>query len=168
MTAVALTPDWTGVDPPAFERVFSNALRIQISSMFAFLTSQVVDISVFFLLKKATGNRMLWLRATGSTAVSQAIDTAIITGLVFGGQMTFGQYTHAVTSSYIVKLMAAIAVTPLIYGLHELLERRFKLAPVPVEVGQVVLLDAIATTLAAILEELKTQTARRPAGLGPQ
>jgi len=133
--SVALSPDWTGVDPPAFERVFSNALRIQISSMFAFLTAQVIDISVFFLLKKATGNRMLWLRATGSTAVSQIIDTALITALVFGEKMTTAEYVKAVTSSYEVKLLAAVAVTPIIYALHELLEKRYRLAPVSAEVA---------------------------------
>jgi queuosine precursor transporter len=130
----ALAPDWDGVNPPAFERVFSNALRIQVSSMFAFLLSQVVDISVFFLLKKATGDRMLWLRATGSTAVSQIIDTAVITALVFGEKMTMAEYVKAVTSSYEVKLMAAIVVTPLIYVLHEVLEKRFRLAPARADV----------------------------------
>jgi len=132
--SVATQPDWTGVDPASFDRVFSNALRIQISSMFAFLLSNVVDISVFFVLKKATGNRALWLRATGSTMVSQAIDTAVITALAFGDKMTFPDYARTVLSSYEVKVLAAVAVTPIIYGVHELLERRFGLAPAPAEV----------------------------------
>jgi len=125
---------WTGPTPESFDRVFSSALRIQVSSMAAFLIAQLVDISVFFLLKRATGNRYLWLRATGSTAVSQIIDTALITALAFGEQMTFASYTKTVVSSYEVKLFAALAVTPLIYLIHELLERRFGIPPVPAEV----------------------------------
>jgi uncharacterized integral membrane protein (TIGR00697 family) len=131
--AVATGAGWDGVNPESFDRVFSNAIRIQISSMGAFLTSQLVDISVFFLLKRLTGNRYLWLRATGSTAVSQIIDTALITALAFGEKMYFDQYVKAVVSSYEVKLFAAFAVTPIIYGLHKLLESRFGLEPAPVE-----------------------------------
>jgi uncharacterized integral membrane protein (TIGR00697 family) len=131
--SVATGSGWDGVNPESFDRVFSNAIRIQISSMGAFLTSQLIDISVFFLLKRLTGNRFLWLRATGSTAVSQVFDTALITALAFGEKMYFGEYVKAVISSYEVKLFAAFAVTPIIYGLHKLLEDRFGLEPAPAD-----------------------------------
>ncbi|MGE3547650.1 MAG: queuosine precursor transporter, partial [Kofleriaceae bacterium] len=88
---------------------------------------------VFFVLKRATGNRFLWLRATGSTAVSQLIDTTVITALAFYGTLTFEQYVTIVITSYLIKLTAAIGVTPIIYGLHSLIERKFGLEPVPVE-----------------------------------
>src|SRR5687768_13287660 len=81
--------DWTGITAREFDPVFTQATRIQLSSMAAFLTANLVDISVFFFIKRATGNRMLWLRATGSTAVSQLIDTALITALVWGEKITF-------------------------------------------------------------------------------
>ena len=116
--------------------MFTQATRIQLSSMAAFLTANLVDISVFFLIKQATGNRFLWLRATGSTAVSQLIDTALITALVFGTRITFEQYASLVATSYVVKLAAAIGVTPIIYALHELIERKFKIPPAPAEVEE--------------------------------
>jgi uncharacterized integral membrane protein (TIGR00697 family) len=97
--------------------------------MAAFLLANLVDISVFFLLKRLTGNRMLWLRATGSTAVSQLIDTIIISALVWGEKVTFEQYVTIVVTSYVVKLAAAILVTPLIYLLHAVIERRFGIEP---------------------------------------
>jgi queuosine precursor transporter len=131
--SVTKAPGWTGVTPHEFDVVFTQATRIQLSSMVAFLTANLVDISVFFLIKRATGNRMLWLRATGSTAVSQLIDTALITALVFGNKITFEQYVSFVTTSYLIKLTAAVAVTPVIYGLHVLIERKYKIPPAPIE-----------------------------------
>ena len=133
--SVTLSSGWNGVTPHEFDVVFTQATRIQLSSMVAFLTANLVDISVFFLIKKATGNRMLWLRATGSTAVSQLIDTALITALVFGTRITFEQYISFVTTSYLIKLTAAIGVTPVIYALHELIERTFKIPPAPAEIA---------------------------------
>lgn len=130
-----LKPAWTGVTPREFDVVFTQAMEIQLSSMVAFLLANLVDISVFFVLKRATGNRMLWLRATGSTAVSQLIDTAVISALVWRDKVTFDEYVTIVTTSYVVKLTAAIVVTPLIYALHALIERRFKIPPAPPEVA---------------------------------
>ncbi|MGE0868056.1 MAG: queuosine precursor transporter [Kofleriaceae bacterium] len=126
-------PAWDGVKQQHFDPVFTQGTRIQLSSMVAFLIANMIDISVFFVLKRATGNRFLWLRATGSTAVSQLIDTTVITALAFYGTLTFEQYVTIVITSYLIKLTAAIGVTPIIYGLHSLIERKFGLEPVPVE-----------------------------------
>ena len=131
--SVTLGEGWGGVTPREFDVVFTQATRIQLSSMAAFLIANLVDITVFFLIKRATGNRMLWLRATGSTAVSQLIDTAVITALVFGTKITFEQYVSLVLTSYVIKLCAAIGVTPVIYGLHAVIEKRFGIAPAPPE-----------------------------------
>jgi uncharacterized integral membrane protein (TIGR00697 family) len=130
---VTLGPSWDGVTPKEFDVIFTQARDIQIASMAAFLTANLVDIAVFFMIKKATGKRMLWLRATGSTAVSQLIDTALITGLVFYAKLTFEEYVVVVITSYLIKLTAAIGVTPIIYGLHELIEKRFKIPPASAE-----------------------------------
>jgi uncharacterized integral membrane protein (TIGR00697 family) len=118
--------------------------------MFAFLIGNMVDIAVFFFLKKATGNRMLWLRSTGSTAVSQMIDTIVISSIIWYGvhfhlgwpiitidspKVTFSQFVTIVMTSYLIKLVAAIGVTPIIYGLHELIEKYFGIHPAPAEVA---------------------------------
>jgi len=125
--------DWGGLTPAQFDPVFVGARRIQISSMFAFILANFIDISVFFMLKRVTGNRLLWLRATGSTAISQLIDTAAITALAFAEQLTFEEYVLMVVFSYVVKLCCAIGVTPIIYGLHSLIEHRFNIEPAPLE-----------------------------------
>jgi len=135
---VATTSQWDAdgnVTPKAFTAVFTQATRIQLSSMAAFLIANLVDISVFFVLKKATGNKMLWLRSTGSTAVSQLIDTFVITALAFGGKIGFDDYLTIVFTSYLIKLTAAIVVTPLIYALHELIEKKFNIHPAPADVA---------------------------------
>lgn len=129
-----LASDWTGVSPKEFEIVFTQATEIQLASMVAFLIGNLTDISVFFLIKRLTGNRMLWLRATGSTAVSQLIDTIVISGIVWHDKVTFDEYVTIVLTSYAVKLTAAIVVTPLIYVLHELIERKYGIPPAPAEV----------------------------------
>lgn len=123
------SPEWKGVNEDAFDRVFTSANRIQLSSMCAFLTAQLIDISIFFLIKKATGNRWLWLRATGSTAISQLVDTIVITSLAFGHLRTFGEIQDMIVNSYVIKLGWAIGMTPVIYAVHELLERVLKIPP---------------------------------------
>jgi uncharacterized integral membrane protein (TIGR00697 family) len=127
----------SGMTPQAFDNVFIGATFIQIASMIAFLTAQYVDIGVFFLIKRMTGQRFLWLRATGSTAVSQLIDTIVILTIAFGplsaADFGFSTLFSMITTSYLVKVVVAILVTPIIYGLHGLLERVWHLSPLPVE-----------------------------------
>ena len=130
-----LKSDWTGVSPKEFGVVFTQATQIQLASMLAFLIGNLTDISVFFLLKKMTGNRMLWLRATGSTAVSQLIDTIVISAIIWLGKVSFSTYVTIVLTSYLIKLTAAIVVTPVIYGLHEVIEKRYGIEPAEVEVA---------------------------------
>ncbi|MBA3538249.1 MAG: queuosine precursor transporter [Deltaproteobacteria bacterium] len=130
------SPAWAAegnVTPHEFHVIYTTAGQIQIASMFAFLVGNMVDISVFFALKRLTGNRFLWLRATGSTAVSQLIDTILVTAIAFGNKIDFDTYVTMVVTSYVIKLAAAIGVTPIIYGLHSLIETRFHMEPLPLE-----------------------------------
>jgi uncharacterized integral membrane protein (TIGR00697 family) len=122
----------SAITPESFANVFTSATRIQIASMIAYLTAQFVDISVFFVIKKATGERFLWLRATGSTAVSQMIDTVIVINIAFP-HLPNHVLVNIILTSYAVKLTAAIVMTPVIYALHEVLERHYKILPVPLE-----------------------------------
>jgi len=123
--------DWKGFNQESWHRVFTQAMQIQIASMFAFITSNFVDISAFFIIKKLTGNRFLWLRSTGSTAISQIIDTLVINAIlwVWNANFTISQYISICISSYGIKLVAAVAITPLLYALHALIEKRFGIAP---------------------------------------
>jgi uncharacterized integral membrane protein (TIGR00697 family) len=128
-------PSWakSNMTPFAFQNVFLNAAWIQIASLIAFLTANFVDIGVFFLIKRVTGERLLWLRATGSTAVSQLIDTVVIISIAFGQKLDGHTLLSLMVTSYVVKVTVAVLVTPVIYALHELLERAWGLHPMPAE-----------------------------------
>ena len=128
-------PNWgkENMTPFAFENVFLNASWIQFASMVAFVFANYVDIAVFFLLKKLTGQRLLWLRATGSTAISQLIDTIVILSIAFGQRLDGSTLFSIIVTSYVVKVTVAVLITPVIYALHGALERLWGLKPLPVE-----------------------------------
>jgi queuosine precursor transporter len=115
--------DWTGVNEAAFNNVFLGSMRMIGASLCAYLLSQFVDIAVFHLLKRVTSGKLLWLRATGSTAVSQLIDTVTINFVAWSGMMSVGKIVTIIYSAYGLKLMIAIGLTPLIYLCHTLVQR---------------------------------------------
>ncbi len=121
---------FSAISPESFENVFLTSNRIFAASLVAFLISQYTDIGVFHVIKKLTHNRYLWMRATGSTAVSQLIDTCVIQTLAWVGTPVQSKIPNIILTSYAVKLVVAIALTPLIYAGHSLIERGLKLEPV--------------------------------------
>jgi len=126
-------PDWTGVTDVTYDRVFAGSKRFLLASITAYLVSQLVDIAIFQFLKRRTGGKLLWLRATGSTAVSQLVDTITIQAIAWWGVLGADRIFSLILTSYLVKLTVAVGLTPLIYAGHAVLERRFDLQPVPVE-----------------------------------
>jgi len=108
------------VSTEQFEAVFGQSMWIIVGSLTAFLLSQLIDVGIFWLVRKRTGHKMIWLRATGSTVVSQLIDTFVVSGIAFllPGKITFAEYINVAFTGYIFKFMVAVAVTPLIYLSH--------------------------------------------------
>ena len=123
-------PSWTGVTEGSFANVFLGSQRMLIASLVAYLVAQFVDIGTFHLLKRATKNRLLWLRASGSTAVSQLIDTIVINTVAWSGMMSVEKIAGIVISAYTLKLFIAFALTPLVYLCHALVQRVLGLEPV--------------------------------------
>lgn len=128
--AMTRAPDWTGVNEASFNNVFLGSMRMILASLCAYLVSQFVDIGVFHLLKRVTAGRLLWLRATGSTAVSQLIDTITITVVAWSGMMSPGKIVNIIYSAYGLKLLIAVGLTPLIYLGHTLVERGLGIQPI--------------------------------------
>ena len=122
--------DWTGVNEATFSNVFLGSQRMLAASLCAYLVSQFVDIGVFHLLKRASNNKHLWLRATGSTAVSQLIDTVVITFVAWTGTLSVDQIVNIIFSAYGLKIMIAVGLTPAIYLCHELVQRGLGFEPV--------------------------------------
>ena len=112
----------------AFAVTLGQGLFIIAGSVLAFLAAQLTDVYVFQRIKRATGPRMLWLRATGSTVVSQLIDSFVVLYVAFkGGPELFGGYIEpwpwsrlfAVAAvQYGFKFTMAVALTPVIYLAH--------------------------------------------------
>jgi uncharacterized integral membrane protein (TIGR00697 family) len=118
----------SGISPVTdeqFRGVFGQSMWIIVGSIAAFLASQLVDVFVFWMIRSRTGKRMIWLRATGSTVVSQLIDTFIVTGIAFWlpGKLSFTEYINTAFTGYSAKLIIAVALTPLIYVGHALVHR---------------------------------------------
>jgi uncharacterized integral membrane protein (TIGR00697 family) len=125
-----LAPGWGGLTPGPFEAVFASGRRILLASMAAYVVAQLVDIATFHRIKLLTGPRLLWLRATGSTVVSQFIDTCIIQSLVWGEDLSVAGLVNLIVTSYLGKLLIALGLTPLIYAGHALVERVLGIPPV--------------------------------------
>jgi len=116
---------FSAVDDASYNRVFGQSLWIIVGSITAFLLSQLVDVLIFHTLRRRTGKTMLWLRSTGSTVVSQAIDSLVVLyiGLALPLGWSVHQYFNVVIPNYLVKLTLALVLTPLIYGAHWAVER---------------------------------------------
>jgi uncharacterized integral membrane protein (TIGR00697 family) len=106
----------------AFNKIFGQGQRIIIGSLTAFIIGQLVDVFVFQKLKRITGSKMLWLRATGSTLVSQFIDSFVVLFIAFYGVFTNSQIVAIGITNYIYKFIIAIALTPLIYLGHSIID----------------------------------------------
>lgn len=126
-------PSWTGVTEAGFDNVFSGSLRMIVASLSAYLVAQFADIGIFHLLRRATQGRMLWLRATGSTVVSQGIDTITIQVVAWYGKMSASDIFAIMLSSYLIKFLIAVGLTPAIYAGHALVERVLELEPQPTD-----------------------------------
>ncbi len=106
----------------AFNKVLGQGLRIIVGSLAAFLIGQLVDVFVFQKLRRVTGSRQLWLRATGSTLVSQLVDSFVVLFVAFYGVFSNEQIIAIGVTNYIYKFSVAILLTPLIYLGHSIID----------------------------------------------
>lgn len=124
--SIALNIEATSFSPvsdDAFRKVFGQSQWIIVGSIIAFLVSQLVDVYVFWFFKTITGNKHIWLRATGSTLVSQLVDTFVVQYIAFvlPGKWAFDEFLRNASWGYVFKLLVAIALIPLIYIGHHII-----------------------------------------------
>jgi uncharacterized integral membrane protein (TIGR00697 family) len=115
----------SSVTSEQFKSVFGQSQLIIVGSIAAFLVSQLIDVTIFHFVKKRTGNKMIWLRSTGSTVISQFFDSFIVLGIAFylPGIMDFKTYIISGLTGYSVKLVIAILMTPMIYLGHYVIQK---------------------------------------------
>lgn len=106
----------------AFNKILGQGQRIIIASIIAFIVAQLVDVFVFQKLRKIAKGKFLWLRATGSTIVSQFIDSFVVLFIAFYGTFTNDHIIAIGITNYIFKFVVAILLTPVIYWVHKLID----------------------------------------------
>jgi queuosine precursor transporter len=108
-----------------FRAVFGQSLWIIFGSIIAFAISQLVDVGVFWLVRHKTGGKHLWMRATGSTLVSQFIDSIVIIGIAFWlpGKVKTEEFLVVAGANYSYKMLIAVGITPLLYVGHSIIDR---------------------------------------------
>ncbi len=109
----------------AYSGIFGQGMWIIAGSLVAFLVSQLVDVLVFHKIKKITGDKKMWLRATGSTLVSQLIDSFVVLTIAFkiGNNWSWAQVLAIGCMNYIYKFTMAIVLTPVIYLAEHRIEK---------------------------------------------
>jgi uncharacterized integral membrane protein (TIGR00697 family) len=127
-----------------FSKIFGGSAQLFVASMVAYLLGQFLDIHVFQFWKALTQSRHLWLRATGSTLLSQIVDTAVINVIFwtwtvasdptsFLGKMSpgerWGWVFAKIGREYGIKLLVAVLLTPAIYAIHGAVVRGLGIRP---------------------------------------
>ena len=109
----------------AFAAIFGQGMNIILGSLTAFVIGQFVDALSFRGIKRITGDRRIWLRATGSTLISQLIDSVVVTYMAFWvlKDWSFALCTALVLTAYAYKFTVALLSTPLVYLVLALVER---------------------------------------------
>jgi uncharacterized integral membrane protein (TIGR00697 family) len=134
--AIHLAPAdwWVGVNAErgvpdmqaAYANVFGQGLWTIGGSLVAFLLGQVIDVSIYHRIRDATGERWIWLRATGSTVFSQFVDSFVVLYIAFvlgPQQWPISLFLAVGTVNYCYKMVMAVLLSPLIYLARHLIER---------------------------------------------
>jgi hypothetical protein len=135
---------WLRPDPSTyftqveFAKVFGGSAQLFIASIVAYLIGQILDIHVFQFWKALTQSKHLWLRATGSTILSQIIDTVTINVIFWRwtASKDWGWIGAKIGREYSIKLVVAILLTPAVYGLHAFVVKVMGIEPEPHEAAK--------------------------------
>jgi uncharacterized integral membrane protein (TIGR00697 family) len=139
-------PAWDvpfNIRPGSFEDVFANSRVMYVASLGAFMIGNLCDIAVFGWIKRLTRGKMVWLRATGSTVISQFLDSFVVTWLAFNvgrvlfptdaAPMPMNEVIKTAATGYTLKFVIAIAITPLIYLGRVIMSRALGIKPLPAD-----------------------------------
>lgn len=134
MTTAYYLPDTEGVSGGSelFDGVYGFMVGNTIGSMIAYITAQTIDVRLFHFWKNVTKGKHLWLRNNGSTMVSQFVDSAAITSILFfTGNLgenvtTIGALFVLILNAYAFKFLAALFDTPVCYGIIKLFRNYYE------------------------------------------
>lgn len=113
----------TFIPKPVFMTIYNQYTGMFIASLTAYLIGQMLDIQVFHAFRSITKHRFIWLRATGSTVISQLFDSLIVTSIAFWGHMQVSDMLWLAMGNYSWKFIIAVGITPLLYLGHLVLKK---------------------------------------------
>lgn len=106
-------PEWHGQE--AFATVFSVVPRFALASLVAYWAGEFTNSYTLAKLKLLTGGRWLWTRTVGSTVTGQAVDTAVLVLVAFGGTQPPAMLLRMIFSAYLIKVLVEVVATPVTY-----------------------------------------------------
>lgn len=94
-----------------------GALKAVIIGNMVYLISQLFDVLIYSKIKSYSSDiKWLWLRNTGSTLISQILDTTLITyGFGFAGVLPLDYAFEIIISTLVIKYTVALINAPLFY-----------------------------------------------------
>jgi len=110
-----------------YQMAYGNSWRVIMSSMFAYIIAQLVDVRLFHFWKKLTGGKHLWLRNNASTIVSQLVDTTLVVMVLFAGELEWATIGGFIRDGWMFKALVALADTPFLYAATWIIRKRLKL-----------------------------------------
>lgn len=107
---------WSKIDSATFHKIFGFYSVAFGGSIIACYVAQSVDITLYLWIRKITKGRWLWVRNTGSTAVSLFVDTCIVISfMTLFNVLPADQMSALIINSYLFKLFFSVCSTPLFY-----------------------------------------------------
>jgi queuosine precursor transporter len=126
---ISANPSDTYFTQAEFQKVFGGSARIFVASMVAYMIGQFLDIYVFQFWKTLTESKHLWLRATGSTLLSQVVDTFCVNGIFWSGNQDPMWIVKKAGREYGIKVCVAVLLTPVVYAIHGAIVKGLKITP---------------------------------------
>ena len=108
-----------------FQSAFGISSRLYVASLTAYMIGQLMDITIFHAVRRITGHRFIWLRAQGSTVLSQVVDSFTVSFVFLVGSQPMDFIVKNAASNYLAKLAMAILLTPVLYAVHGIARRHF-------------------------------------------
>ncbi|MDD4796133.1 MAG: queuosine precursor transporter, partial [Bacilli bacterium] len=93
--------------------IFTLNIRITLASITGYVISQFYDTWLYSKLREKY--KALWIRKSGSTMVSQLIDTFLFTIIAYIGEVPLTTVLSIGISTYLFKLFINMLDTPIIY-----------------------------------------------------
>ena len=111
------SPDYLDETANAYNHIFSYVPRIVVASLTGFLLGELSNAWLMEKIKKITGNKRLWVRTIGSSAVAYLFDSLPFVLIAFLGVVSTHDLLLMIAFQYGAKLIVeAIFGTPLAYA----------------------------------------------------